>query len=209
MGKDGLEVSGEEGGLFMPRAQLNDLFDSMIGGGVQGTNVDLDGVLEVVPSEALHLLRPRCGPHQRLAVGADLADDLADLGFKSHVKHPIRFIKHQVRHPTQIRLPALQHVNQAARRGDDYFDAVLQFADLGIAGDASVDAGVADSGGGPKFAAFCLNLEGQFTGWSQHEDNGTVSRFQIWLGIDVYHCRQDVCKGLARAGLCDTHHVPP
>lgn len=40
----------------------------------------LVAVAQQVIGDALHLPRPSCGPKQRLAIGADLAHNLADLG---------------------------------------------------------------------------------------------------------------------------------
>ncbi len=42
----------------------------------------------------LDLLGPGGGPEQRLAVGADLAHNLADLGLKAHVQHAVGLVQH-------------------------------------------------------------------------------------------------------------------
>ena len=54
---------------------------------------DLRRFVHKVVGEALNLLWPRGGEHQRLAILADLADDFADLGFESHVEHAVRLVQ--------------------------------------------------------------------------------------------------------------------
>lgn len=50
-------------------------------------------VVEEVARERLHFLGPGGAPHESLPVRADLAHDLADLGFEPHVKHAVCLIQ--------------------------------------------------------------------------------------------------------------------
>ena len=58
---------------------LHDLGDIRVGLELDRADVHLLEVLQELIRDRLHLLRPRCAPHQRLAVRPDLADDLSDL----------------------------------------------------------------------------------------------------------------------------------
>lgn len=78
-----------------------------VGGGVEVTDRDVAKVLEEVVGELTDLARPSCREpaeeerrqravgrekvtadvHERLTVGADLVDDLADLRLEPHVEH--------------------------------------------------------------------------------------------------------------------------
>ena len=51
-------------------------------------------VAQEVSGEALYLLGPGGAPHECLPVGSDLAHDLTDLGFETHVQHPVGLIQH-------------------------------------------------------------------------------------------------------------------
>ena len=77
----------------------------------------------------------------------DLADNLADLGFKAHVQHAVSLIQDQVGDTLQVGDPGLQHVDEAAGRGDDYLHPILEIPGLGPLGGTAVDAGVLDARG--------------------------------------------------------------
>jgi hypothetical protein len=65
-----------------------------VGGQVQRSDRDLVVRAEVVVGQGLYLLRPRRAPHEDLTIGADLRNDLPDLGFKAHVQHSEDARKH-------------------------------------------------------------------------------------------------------------------
>ena len=68
---------------------MADLLDVVIGaeGGAADVDVDVALVQELL-GQFLDLGRPGGGPHEDLAIRPDRPDDLPDLGFESHVKHP-------------------------------------------------------------------------------------------------------------------------
>ena len=100
-------------------------------------------MLKTVKQRLPHRAR-KCGrEHDRLAGRPDVAVDTADLGLKSHVKHPVRLIEHQIRHPPHVGDFAAagdQDVNHAARRTDDDLGPTFELRDLIRNARASVDS---------------------------------------------------------------------
>ena len=76
------EVGEEFAVLVHVIADLKDLGDILVSGELEGAYGDLVVLLEVVAGEALDGLGPGGGPHEDLAVGADLGADLAELGLR-------------------------------------------------------------------------------------------------------------------------------
>ena len=65
---------------------------------------------------------------QRLARCRQQRDDPLDIGDEPHVEHAVGFVDHQDLDIVQQDLAALEQVEQAARRGDQHVDALLQRA---------------------------------------------------------------------------------
>ena len=61
---------------------------------------------------------------------SDLADNLPDLRFESHVQHTVSFIEYKISAPFQIRLSHVEDIQKTARRGDDDLTSILQSSDL-------------------------------------------------------------------------------
>ena len=88
---------------------------------------------------------------------------------------PPRTVEHQVRHAAQVGLAHLEHVDEAARRGDANLDAAFQVPNLRSLGHATVDARGLDLGTSAKLAAFLVNLHRELTGRRQDQHNRTVT----------------------------------
>ena len=71
---------------------LDDLGNVGVNGQLLVSDEDLRRFVHKIVGEALDLFRPRGGEHQSLSILADLADNFADLRFKSHVEHAIRLV---------------------------------------------------------------------------------------------------------------------
>lgn len=95
--------------------------------------------------QLLDVLGPRSAEHQRLPVGADLADNLPDLGLETHVQHTIGLVHDEVGDTAQVCLARLKHVNQATGGRDDDLNTTLKITDLGTLGSTTVDGGVANA----------------------------------------------------------------
>jgi hypothetical protein len=59
----------------------------------------------------LNVLGPGCAEHEGLTIRTNLAHDLTDLRFETHIQHAIGFIHHKVCDPPKVRLATLQHVD--------------------------------------------------------------------------------------------------
>lgn len=202
-----LEVLDHLVALLALRDDLDNLSDAVVGRQIHGTDVDLDEVGKEVGSQVPDLLGPSGRPHEGLAIRANLADDLANLGLETHIKHAISFVEDQVSHTTKVGLARFEHVNQAARGGDAHLDAALEVTDLRTLGDTAVDAGVADARRLAELCDFLLNLNSQFTGRSENQDNRAVAGSEEGLSVDVNDGGKAVGQGLARARLSNTDHV--
>lgn len=204
---DLLEMLNHAVTLLALRDDLDDLSDAVVGGQVHGTDVDLDEVGEEVAGKSADLLGPGGGPHESLTVGADLADDLADLGLETHVEHAISLVEDKVRDAAKVSLSGLEHVDQTAGRGNADLDTTGEVADLGALGHTTVDASVANAGGLAELCDLLLNLNSELTSGGEDEDDGSIARGQQRLGVDVNDGRQTVRKGLAGARLGNTDDV--
>jgi hypothetical protein len=72
--RDLLKVLDELAALLKVGADLDDLSDVEVGRELEGTDGDLDEVLEVGVGELLYLLGPGSGEHEGLTVRADLKE---------------------------------------------------------------------------------------------------------------------------------------
>ena len=186
---------------------LNNLGDAMVGREVSGADVYLDEVVLVVRGELSDLLGPGSGPHASLAVWANLADDLANLRFETHVQHTISFVENKVGHASEIGLAGFEHVNETARSGDADFHAPSEVSDLATLRHTTIDTGVADPRRLSEFADFFLDLYREFTGWSEDENDGPIALCEEGLSVDVDDGRQTVSQRLSRTGLGNTDDI--
>lgn len=134
-----------------------------------------------------------------MPVGADLADNLPDLGLETHVQHTIGLVHDKVGDTAQVGFARLKHVNQATGGRDDNLNTTLEITDLGALGGTTVDGGVTNAGVGtvarksesanlqlrredvPKLRALLLDLNGQLTRRSKDKSDRTITRSQEWL----------------------------
>jgi len=69
-----------------------------------------------------------------------MRQDAPDIRREAHVEHPIRLVKHQILHRTELQRPALKMVEDAPRRPDsDPGGASAERVDLGLYGSAAAE----------------------------------------------------------------------
>ena len=205
--RDLLEVLDELAALVKVGTDLDDLLDVVVGGKFERTDVDLDKVLLEVGSEALNLFGPGGREQERLTVGTDLRDNLADLRLETHVQHAVGFVHDEIGDAAQVGLAGFEHVDETTGSGNANLDTSLQIADLGALGGTTVNGSVADAGRFAEFGAFSLNLDGEFTSRGEDQDNGSVTGRKEGLGVDVHHGGKSERDGLAGTGLRDADNV--
>ena len=186
---------------------VHNLKDVVVGGQLEGADVDLDVIVEEVRGEFPHLLGPRGGPHERLPVGPNLLDYLSDLRLEAHVQHAIRFVEDQVRAPPQIRRPPFEKIDQPAGGRDDDLDAPLQITRLRSLRGPAEYARVTHERGAAELRRHLLDLLGQFAGRGEDERDGPVATTYLRLVIYVHYRRQNVSQRLPRARLSDADHI--
>jgi len=186
---------------------LDNLGDAVVGSQIHGADVDLDEVGLEVGSQGADLLGPGGGPHAGLAVGPDLADDLADLGLETHVEHAVGLVKDEVGDAAKVGLARLEHVNQTTGGGNAHLDAALEVTDLRALGDTTVDASVADPRRLAKLGDLLLNLNRQLTSGSKNQDDRAVAGGEKRLSVDVDDGGEAVGQSLSGTGLGNTDDV--
>ena len=144
-----------------------------------------------------------------LTVGANLLDDLADLGLETHVEHAISLVHDEVGNAAKVGLAGLEHVDETSGGGDDDLGSTLEVADLSSLGNSSVDAGVANARRRAELGALLLDLNGELTGGSDDEGDGSVSGGEEGLGVDVDLRSSEVSeiRGKARAARKDEPYL--
>mmetsp|Transcript_80388 Transcript_80388/g.206885 ORF Transcript_80388/g.206885 Transcript_80388/m.206885 type:complete len:467 (-) Transcript_80388:685-2085(-) len=192
--------------LGQARGDDNRLRDIRVARELVGADLDVHNVLLEVTGEPLHSLRPGCRPEQRLPVRPDLPDDLAHVRLEAHVQHAVRLVHDQVGHTSQVCHTNVEKVNEPARRGDDDVRAALQRILLVALGGTAVAAHCPDLAR-HDLAELCLDLQPELARGRKHQHEWSVALLQRRLRHDVQQARDAERNGLARAGLCDAHHV--
>jgi hypothetical protein len=193
--------------LLKVRDDLDNLCDTVVGGQVSGTDVDLNVVAEEIRSELTDILRPGSGPHASLTIRANLADDLANLGLETHVKHTISLVKNEVSDTTKVGAASLEHINQATGSGNANLNTAREVTNLRTLGDTTVDTGVANTGGLSELGNLSLNLDSQLTSRSQNKNNRTIAGGEERLSVDVNNGGETVTQSLSGTSLGNTDDV--
>ena len=96
-------------------------------------------------SQLLDILGPSGAEHQSLSIWPNLTDDLANLGFKSHIKHAVCLIHNKVSNPTQVGFLSFEHIDEAPWGGNDNLYTTLQITNLRTFRSSTIDGSVPDS----------------------------------------------------------------
>lgn len=100
---------------------------------------------------------------------------------KSHVQHAICFVKHQIGNTLEVGIACFKVINEAAWSSNHNLDTTLQVTNLASFGDSAINDCILDIRRTSKLVAFLLDLNSKFAGGSNDEDNGSISRLQVWL----------------------------
>ncbi len=179
-----------------------------IGGRGGGTrNFDTGGIVEELVGEALDLRRHGGGVEQGLAGERQELADALHVRNEAHVQHPVGFVDHQDIDLGQHQPPALEMVEQAARRGNQHIDAAIQLLGLIVHRDAANEKRVAELGIFAVAVETFRHLVCQFAGRFQHQGAGHA-RLGAAARQHLDH-RQGEAGGLSGTGLGDADQVAP
>ncbi len=142
------------------------------------------------------------GEQQGLPGGRAGCGDLHDVVDEAHIEHPIGLVQDQHLEAREIDRPALQMVDQSARRPDDDVDRARQLLHLHAIGHAAQDRDGVEAHELGEHPYGIEDLAGKFPGRRQHQDARTAHPA---LGLrgkgDALQGRQHESGGLAGAGL--------
>lgn len=71
--------------------------------------------------------------------------DFSNLRLKTHVKHTVRLVHHEVGYPTQIGLVGFKHIYETTRSSNNNFYATLEITNLRAFRRSSVNCRVANT----------------------------------------------------------------
>ena len=102
----------------------------MLGNGVGSTcrrcHFDDLRVGDELVAQCLDVVRQGCREEQRLAERRQQADNALHIGNEAHIQHAVGLVDDKDLHICQQDLAALEMVEKAARRGDQYIDSLVQ-----------------------------------------------------------------------------------
>ena len=204
----GAADQGAEGGAFglgIGRGNADQILGDGVGGLGRARGLQPGRVLEELGRQAGNLGRHGGREEQGLPTRRGQFEDALNVGDEAHVEHAVGFVDDHDLDAVQHDLAAFEQVQQAARRGDQDVDALVQQRDLVAHGDAADQQGPAQLGALGVFLERGGNLVGQFPGRGQNE-GARHPRLGPARSQPVDH-RQGEGGGLAGAGLGDTEHV--
>jgi len=121
---------------------------------------------------------------------------------KSHIEHPVRFIKHHRIERIKAIDPALKKVFEAPRSADEKVVRTAQVGNLAVNGSASDRASGKNLHAAGEFAKLGIDLNGKFA--RRHDDNDALAPCMAHF-VDE---RDEKRAGFSRTGIRNTKHVP-
>ena len=207
----GTDEVREQVALFLARHRVDDVRDQ-IGHGVARRDLHFHRVAQDRPRELLDLVREGRREEQVLPLHRQQRDDAADVGHEAHVHHAVGLVQDQHADLVEHHGLVLHVVQQPARRGDEHFDAALEFGDLRAHVGAAVHAGGADRQVLGVGLEALLHLDREFARRCEHQHAHRVLRGR---GAARGHRRKPLQRGqrkgagLAGARLRAGHEVAP
>ncbi len=123
---------------------------------------------------------------------------------EAHVEHAVGFVEHEDLHVRQVAGALLVQVEQAARRGHEDVDALVQAVDLRLHADAAEDDHAGQRHVLAVGAHAFLDLGGEFAGGGEDQganEHAALGILLLAVGEQPVQHRQHEAGGLAGAGL--------
>ena len=180
--------------------------DSLVDGGCRCLlrNVDVDGLVHVLPCEALCVIRHRCREKEDLTLLRCFINKRFDIFPESIGKHLICFIKDDCLYIGQIKASSSDMVEKTARSADNDSRIAFQLAQLVFDRASADDVSSVDIELDGKGAQHIKNLSGEFSRRRHDEDLR-----RILFCIHSLDYRQQVGKRLARTCLGTADDILP
>ena len=199
---------GKQGALVGLLDEVDLLADGLDHRGRRGDG-HMHRVVEQLFGQRGDVGRHRGREEQRLLLAGQQRQQPFDVVDEAHVEHAVRLVEHEVAHGVEREPPLPQQVKQAARRGDEQVDALLERLDLGPLADAAEDDRVADAREAGVVAAAGVNLDGQLARGGENQSPYGASSARGGRGVEQLDERQREGRRLARAGLGAAQQVAP
>ena len=176
---------------------------------IDGHFVRLDahqlGVVHVLVGEFQHALRERGREQHRLAVlgRRQAAQDVADVGDETQIKHAIGFIEHHDLRMTQVIYALFEIIDDATGRADQHIDAIGKLAALLVVVDPAEHHGEWQAGVAAEHGRVLVYLHREFARGCHHQRAHRSGRATGVGGLGQQRLIQRHQKGgsLAGAGL--------
>ena len=137
--------------------------------GPRGRNLDADGQFHVGGGDRHNLRRHRGGKKHRLPLFGHARQDRLDLGQKSHIEHPVRFVQNQNGHLAQKDRPLLEMIVQPSRRRNNHVRISAHRRQLGPHGGAADEHRGSQSDRSAHLVQFRIHLQSQFARGQEHQ----------------------------------------
>ena len=195
--------------LFFFLDLVHHLFD-VFGGGVAAGDFDLERVLQEAARQADDVVVERRREQQGLPLRRQEIENALEVRQEAHVEHAIGFVQHEKLHLRQQYAATVGVIEQAARRGNQNFDAAAQVGLLDFHVDAAEHDGAAQRQMLVVGHHALMHLDRQFARRRQHQRAHRVARRRgagIGMLDHFLQQRQHESGRLAGAGLRLRHQV--
>ena len=200
------EQFGQQGALLALLDPDHRLLDALDRGGLR-RDLDLDRILQQLAGQLADLRGHGGREEQVLTLGRDAADDLADRLDEAQVQHLIGFVQDEDLAGRQVQSLLLDVVQQAAGRGHQDIQPLLQGAFLGAVLHAAEDDRHAEAQVGAVLFEAVADLGGQLARRAQDQGaRGARARRHAVLG-QAMQDRQGEGRRFAGARLGDAQQI--
>ncbi len=202
---------GKQGALVAGRQAENALLDAL-DRRVRRRDLDAFGFMQQLAGEIGDVFGEGRRKQQVLAFARQPGEDLLDVVDEAHVEHAVGFIKDQDFDVRQVDGLLVGQVEQSARTGDEYVEALGDRLDLRVHADAAKYAGALKRQVAGVDLETVMNLRGEFARRGQ-DQHAWLSRAMAMGGIGMtarkedFQHREGKATGLAGSRLCGDHQV--
>ena len=213
----GAEKNDTAGRMFLEHFLQNERFVSLradidaladVVGRLGNGNFYFDGVAHDGASQFRDARRHGGGEEHGLSFLRHLLDDGHDVLGEAHVQHAVCFVQHEVGGAAEVKVAELEVGDETPGRGEHNVRTCREGATLLFVADAivaAIDGDGAYAGVVGEALQRLVDLSGEFSGRSDDETVHGVfgMRFASQKGEE----REEICRRLARTGLCDAEDV--